>query len=224
MKQYLLTILIIITLFIFSFSIFPIKESADTTSNVPDSSQIIINSSESLRDFLGKMYYISNQNENDIINNIKSTVCFKINKLSSYLAPIANLLDNKTEDEIMEIYGPEKQEEIMGSKVGPKPPLPIIGSNYDYYTLILLCTYIKMLKPYQDLNIWQQNVSDNAVLNISSICNNQDDESVQLVNCARNLLDDIRKILSYFQYQSDTSNVVAYGDGADTGTGNVPRE
>jgi len=81
-----------------------------------------------------------------------------------------------------------------------------------------------MLKPYQDLKIWQKNVSDNAVPNISSICNNQDDESVQLVNCARNLLDDIRKILSYFQYQSDTSNIVAYGDGADTGTGNVPRE
>jgi len=224
MKQNLL-IIILITLFAFFISSYPIKESVDTTSNIPDNSQIVINSSESLRDFLGKMYYISNKNENDLDNNIKSTVCFKINKLSSYLDPISNLIDNKTEDEILQIYGPEKQEEVMGKKVGPKPPLPIIGSNYDYYMLILLCTYVKMLKPYKDLKIWEQNISDNATVpNITSVCNNQDSESVQLVNCARFILDDIRKILSYFQYQTDTSDNVAYGDGADTGTGSVPRE
>lgn len=224
MKQYLL-IIILITLLTFFISSYPIKESVDTTSNLPDNSQIVINSSESLRDFLGKMYYISNQNENDLNNNIKSTVCFKINKLSSYLDPIANLLDNKTEDEILQIYGPEKKQEVMGTKVGPKPPLPIIGSNSDYYTLILLCTYVKMLKPYKKLKIWEQNISDNATVpNISSFCNNQDNESIQLVNCARFILDDIRKILSYFQYQIDTSEIIAYGDGVDTGTGSVPRE
>ena len=38
----------------------------------------------------------------------------------------------------------------------------------------------------------------------------------------KKMLEDIKNILTYFQYQSDNSNVVVSGDGPDTGTGAVP--
>jgi hypothetical protein len=79
-----------------------------------------------------------------------------------------------------------------------------------------------MLKPYNDLNIWVQNDNNNPP-SITSHCNYNDTDSVQFVKCATKMLDKIRTCLSYFQYQTDTSNVVAAGDGTDTGTGNVPK-
>jgi hypothetical protein len=220
MKQYLFIILLIITITVFFISCNKIKESID--SSLPDNNQIVIDKSESLRDFLGKMRYICNLNENSIHENIKPNVCYKIFKLYTYFESVKDFLDNKTEDEIMAAYGPEEQQEIAGQKVGQAPPMPIIGSNYDYYTLILLSTYMKMLKPYNDLKIWVQNDNKDPP-NITSHCNYNDNDSIQFRNCARNMLTDITRILTYFQYQSDTTNVIAYGDGADTGTGAVPK-
>jgi hypothetical protein len=97
MKTYLFIILLIITLAVFFISCNKIKESVD--SSLPDSNQVVIDKSESLRDFLGKMRYICNLDENSMYNNIKPSVCYKINKLYSYFDPIKNFLDNKTEEE-----------------------------------------------------------------------------------------------------------------------------
>jgi hypothetical protein len=225
MKQYLFIILLLIIFVVFFISFNTIKESnLGNISQLPDTDQIVIDSSESLRDFLGKMRYIANLDEHSIYNNIKPSVCYKINKLYTFFDSVKNFLDNKTEEEIMAAYGPKEQHEIAGQKVGLEPPMPIIGSNYDYYTLILLSTYMKMLKPYNDLNIWSQNDNNNPP-SITSSCNynDNDNDSIQFINCARNMLNDIKNILTYFQYQSDNTNVIAYGDGADTGTGAVPK-
>jgi len=221
MKQYLFIIILIITITVFYISCNTIKESID--SQLEDSYQVVIDKSETLRDFLGKIRYICNLNENGLINgSIKPNICYKIFKLSRYFEPIKNFLDNKGEEEIMTAYGPEEQPELAGQKVGQPPPMPIIGSNYDYYTLILLSTYMKMLKPYNDLGIWIQNDNKDPP-SITSSCNYNDNNSIQFRNCARNMLTDITRILTYFQYQSDTSNTISYGDGADTGTGDVPK-
>jgi hypothetical protein len=223
MKQYLFIILLVITIAVFYISYDTVKESiSGNVSQLPDTNQIIIDRSESLRDFLGKMRYIANLDENSIYENIKPSVCYKINKLYTFFDSVKEFLDNKTEEEIMKAYGPEEQQEIVGQKVGPAPPMPIIGSNYDYYNLILLSTYMKMLKPYHDLNIWSQN-DNNSPPSITSSCSYNDNDSIQFINCARNMLNDIKNILTYFQYQSDNTNIVAYGDGADTGTGAVPK-
>jgi hypothetical protein len=197
------------------------KESVD--SMIPDNNQIIIENSESLRDFLGKMRYICRLDQNTLYNNTKPTVCYKINKLYSYFDSVKNFLDNKTEEEIMKAYGPEEQGEIAGQKVGPKPPTPIISSNYDYYTLILLSTYMKMLKPYNDLNIWSESNNSEGKRVVKSLCDDNDNTSIQIVNCATNMLTDITNIIDYFQYQINTTDTIAYGDGADTGTGDVPK-
>jgi hypothetical protein len=80
---------------------------------------------------------------------------------------------------------------------------------------------MKMLKPYNDLGIWVQNDNKDPP-SITSHCNYNDHNSIQFRNCARNMLTDITRILTYFQYQTDTTNAISYGDGADTGTGAVP--
>jgi hypothetical protein len=222
MKQYIIIIIIItICVFVFSTSYRSTIEGA-TTSSIPDSSQIVINNSESLRDFLGSMRYICNLDENTIKDNIKPSVCYKINKLYGYFYPVKDFLDNKTEDEIMAAYGPQEQPEIAGQKVGTPQAIPIINSNHDYNVLILLVSYIKMLQPYNDLDIWVQNDNNNPP-SITSHCNYNDNDSVQFVKCAKEMLDKIKICLSYFQYQTDISNIVAYGDGSDTGTGDVPK-
>lgn len=218
MKQYLFIIVVIITITVFIISYN--KTIEPNNSQLPDSNQVVIDTSESLRDFLGKMRYICNLNENSIYENIKPNVCYKIYKLYSYFHPIKGFLDNKTEEEIMETYGPEEQQEIAGQKVGEPKPTPIIGSNYDYYTVILLSTYMKLLQPYNDY-MWNQTDNSNPP-NITSICNHNDNDSIQFRQCASNMLTDIKYILTYFQYQTDTTNAVSYGDGADNGTGAVP--
>lgn len=224
MKYYLFIILLIILIITITGFNIPynntIKESLN--SQLDDNNQVVIDSSESLRDFLGKMRYICNQNENGLQGNIKPNVCYKIYKLYTNFDPIKNFLDEKSEEEIMSAYGPEEQQELAGQKVGQPNPMPIIGSNYDYYTLILLSTYIKMLKPYNDLNIWVQNDNNNPP-SITSHCNYNDNNSIQFRNCARNMLTDITRILTYFQYQTDTTNAISYGDGTDTGTGAVAK-
>jgi hypothetical protein len=221
MKTYLFIILLIITLAVFLISYNTIQESID--SSLPDSNKVDIANSESLRDFLGKMLYICNLDENSMYNNIKPSVCYKINKLYSYFDPIKNFLDDKTEEEIMTAYGPEEQQELAGQKVGQPNPMPIIGSNYDYYSLILLSTYIKMLKPYSDLNIWSQNDNGNPP-SITSHCNYNDNESIQFKQCAKNMVTDIKTVLTYFQYQTDTTNALSYGDDASTVPGTVPKK
>ena len=222
MKQYVLIILLLITIAVFFVSFNKIIETVD--SQLQDSNQIVIDDSESLRDFLGKVRYICNLNENGMYENIKPNVCYKIFKLYTYFEPVKNFLDDKSEEEIMEAYGPHEQQEIAGKKVGEPYPTPIIGSNYDYYTLILLTTYMKMLKPYNDLGIWVQNDNNNPP-SITSYCNNNNDNNtIQFRNCARNILTDITRILTYFQYQTDTTNMVSYGDSSSTGTGAVPNK
>lgn len=220
MKQYII-IIIIICIFVFS-TYYQSTIEGVTTSSIPDSNKIIINNSESLRDFLGSMRYICDLDENTIKDNIRPTVCFKINKLYSYFYPVKDFLDNKTEDEIMDAYGPQEQPEIAGQKVGMPQAIPIINSNHDYNVLIILVSYIKMLQPYSDLKIWVQDDSNNPP-KITSNCGKTDNDSIEFRNCATEMLNKIRICLSYFQYQTDTSNVVAAGDGADTGTGDVPR-
>jgi hypothetical protein len=205
---------------VFYISCNTITESVD--SQLEDNYKVVIDKSETLRDFLGKVRYICNLNENGLINgNIKPNVCYKIFKLYTYFDPIKKFLDDKTEEDIMAAYGPEEQQELAGQNVGEPKPMPIIGSNYDYYTLILLSTYMKMLKPYNDLGIWVQNDNKDPP-SITSHCNYNDHNSIQFRNCARNMLTDITRILTYFQYQTDTTNAISYGDGADTGTGAVP--
>jgi hypothetical protein len=219
MKQYLFIIIVItITVFFISCN----KTIEPNNSQLPDNNQIVIDKSESLRDLLGKIRDVCNLNENSIHENIKPNVCYKIFKLYSYFDQIKGFLDNKSEEEIMAAYGPEEQQEIAGQKVGIPNPMPIIGSNHDNCNLILLSTYIKMLKPYNDLGIWVQNDNGNPP-NITSICNHNDNNSIQFRQCASNMLTDITDILTHFQYQTDTTNAVSYGDGADTGTGAVPR-
>ena len=82
-----------------------------------------------------------------------------------------------------------------------------------------------MLKPYNDLGIWVQNDNNNPP-SITSYCNNNnnDNNTIQFRNCARNILTDITRILTYFQYQTDTTNMVSYGDSSSTGTGAVPNK
>jgi hypothetical protein len=219
MKQYI--IIIIICIFVFS-TYYQSTIEGVTTSSIPDNNKIIMNNSESLRDFLGSMRYICDLDENTIIDNIRPTVCYKINKLYSYFYPVKDFLDNKTEDEIMDAYGPQEQPEIAGQKVGTPQPIPIINSNHDYNVLIILVSYIKMLQPYSDLKIWVQDDSNNPP-KITSNCGKTDIDSIEFRNCATEMLNKIRICLSYFQYQTDTSNIVAAGDGADTGTGDVPK-
>jgi len=224
MKQYLFIILLIITITVFFISYNTVIESLSSTSSiVPDQNIVNIDNSESLRDLLGKVRYIVNLDENRMYNNIKPNTCYKISTLCSYFDSIKDFLDI-SEEEIMAAYGPEEQEETFGQPSGPKPPIPIIGSNYDYYNLILLSTYMKMLKPYNDLGIWVQNDNKDNPSTISSSCNLNDNTNIQFVKCAKNILTDIKLILSYFQYQTDTTNIIYYGDGADTGTGDVPKE
>lgn len=222
MKQYLFIIIIVI-ISVITLNIYynSIKESLN--SMIPDNNQITIENSESLRDFLGKMRYICRLDKNSLYDNTKPTVCYKINKLYSYFDSVKHFLDNKTEEEIMTAYGPEEQGEIAGQKVGSKPPTPIVGCNYDYYTLILLSTYMKMLKPYNDLNIWSESNNAEGKRVVQSLCDYNDNTSRQIVNCATKMLTDITNIIDYFQYQINTTDAVAYGDGADTGTGDVPK-
>ena len=78
-----------------------------------------------------------------------------------------------------------------------------------------------MLKPYNDLRIWVQNDNKDPP-SITSHCNYNDNNSIQFKKCAQNMLTDITRILTYFQYQTDTTNAISYGDGADTGTSAVP--
>jgi hypothetical protein len=222
MKQYIFIIVIItICVFVFGTSYRSIIEGV--TSTLPDNNQIVINDSESLRDFLGRMFYICNLDENTIKDNIKPTICYKINRLYSIFYPVKDFLDNKTEDEIMGAYGPEEETEIAGQKVSAIPKIiPIINSNHDFNVLIILVSYIKMLKPYSDLDIWVQNDSNNPP-SITSSCTKTDNDSIQFVKCATEMLNRIRICLSHFQYQTDISKVIAAGDGADTGTGDVPK-
>ena len=201
MKQYIFIVIIItVCIFVFGTSYRSIIEGV--TSTLPDNNQIVINNSESLRDFLGKMLYICNLDENTIKDNIKPTVCYKINRLYSNFYPVKDFLDNKTEDEIMNAYGPEEETEIAGEKVTVMPKIiPIINSNHDYNVLIILVSYIKMLEPYSNLKIWVQNDSNNPP-SISTHCNNTDNDSIQFVRCAREMLNRIRICLSHFQYSS----------------------
>jgi len=79
-----------------------------------------------------------------------------------------------------------------------------------------------MLKPYYDMNIWSKTDNGNPP-KITSICSyNNDTNLSQVVICATKMLEDIKNILTYFQYQSDNTNVIVSGDGPDTGTGAVP--
>lgn len=221
MKQYIIVIIVILCIFVFSKYYRSTIEGA-TTSIIPDNNKIIINNSESLREFLEAMRYICDLDENTIIDNIKPTVCYKINRLYSYFYPVKDFLENKTEDEIMAAYGPQEQPEIAGQKVGLPQAIPIINSNHDWNTLIILVSYIKMLEPYSNLKIWVQNDNNNPP-SITSHCNYNDNDSIQFVKCAREMLNKIRICLSHFQYQIDISNIIAAGDGADTGTGDVPK-
>ena len=80
-----------------------------------------------------------------------------------------------------------------------------------------------MLKPYNELNIWSESNNAEGKRVVQSLCDNNDDTSRQIVNCATKILTDITNIIDYFQYQINTTDAVAYGDGADTGTGDVPK-
>lgn len=216
-------ILVILILCSICISCFTIREGGDT-SMLPDNSVIVIDTSESLRKHLRLMHYIATRNENevDINDKTKVTLCYKINKLYSYLDPIKYLIDNKTEEELMEAYGAKKQPQIMGQPVGQPPPQPIIGCNYDYYTFIMLGVYMKMLKPYVDLKIWEQTINKKNNTVVISKCTETNPQTVQMLACARSVLRDLIAILEYFQYQTDTSHLIRYGDD-DTGTGNVPK-
>lgn len=222
MKQYIFFIILIITMYVFYISSCnPIKETI--TSSIPDNNMFVINSSESLRDFLTKMYYICILDENTVeqSSNVIPTVCYKINRLYFYFDSIKDMLDNKTEMEIMEVYGPKQQAVIAGQPVGEKPPNPIIASNQDYYTLIILFTYVKTLQPYNELHIWSKNAEGTPT--VTSHCNYNDNDSVEFVKCAKMMVKDITTLLKYFQYQVDTSDIISYGDTLDTGTGAVPK-
>lgn len=221
MKQYIILIIIIIIIITFNYytSYNSIFEGA--TSTMVDSNQIIIDNSESLRDFLGKLRSICYLDENSLYNSIKPNVCYKINKLYNYFYQVKDFLKNKSEEQIFEAYGPQEQTEIAGKKVGPKPDIPIISSNYDYNMLILLVSYIRMLKPYSELEIWYQNDNGNPP-SITSHCSYNDKDSIEFVKCAKEMLTNITLCLDYFQYQTDDSNIQNYGDGLDTGTGAVP--
>jgi len=213
MKQYIFIIILIITIIVFYISLNPIKESIVST--IPDNDVIIVDSSESLRDLLAKMYYNCMLDSNTPTKDgDMPTVCYKINRLFGYFEKIKDLFDDKTEEEIMNVYGYIPGKQLAGQDVGQKPPFPIIGSNEDYVNLIKLFTYGKMLKPYNDLKIWSKN--DNVV---TSHCSYNDSESNALVKCADNMLIDIAKLLKYFQYQVDKSEITYDGDSRSTGTG-----
>lgn len=213
MKQYIFIIILIITIIVFYISLNPIKESIVST--IPDNDVIIVDSSESLRDLLAKMYYTSVLDSNTPTKDgDMPTVCYKINRLSFYFDAIKDIFDDKTQEEIMNVYGYKTGKQLVGQDVGEKPPFPIIGSNEDYVNLIKLFTYGKMLKPYNDLNIWSKN--DNVV---TSHCSYNDTDSEAFVKCAKNMLIDITKLLKYFQYQVDKSELIYYGDNKGTGTG-----
>lgn len=213
MKQYIFIIILIITIVVFYISFNPIKESIVST--IPDNDVIIVDSSESLRDLLAKMYYNCMLDSNTPTKDgDMPTVCYKINRLFGYFEKIKDLFDDKTEEEIMNVYGYKSVKQLAGQDVGEKPPFPIIGSNEDYVNLIKLFTYGKMLKPYNDLKIWTKN--DNAV---TSYCAYTDSESNAIVKCADNMLIDIAKLLKHFQYQVDKSEIKYDGDSRSTGTG-----
>ena len=213
MKQYIFIIILIITIIVFYISLIPIKESIVST--IPDNDVIIVDSSESLRDLLAKMYYNCMLDSNTPTKDgDMPTVCYKINRLFGYFEKIKDLFDDKTEEEIMNVYGYKPRKTLAGQDVGEKPPFPIIGSNEDYVNLIKLFTYGKMLKPYNDLKIWSKN--DNVV---TSHCSYNDSESNAFVKCADNMLIDIAKLLKYFQYQVDKTEIRYDGDSKSTGTG-----
>jgi hypothetical protein len=213
MKQYIFIIILIITIIVFYISLIPIKESIVST--IPDNDVIIVDSSESLRDLLAKMYYNCMLDSNTPTKDgDMPTVCYKINRLFGYFEKIKDLFDDKTEEEIMNVYGYKPIKTLAGQDVGEKPPFPIIGSNEDYVNLIKLFTYGKMLKPYNDLKIWSKN--DNVV---TSHCSYNDSESNAFVKCADNMLIDIAKLLKYFQYQVDKTEIRYDGDSKSTGTG-----
>jgi hypothetical protein len=214
MKQYIFIIILIITIFVFYISLIPIKESMED-STIPDNYGIKMDTSKSLRDLFAKLYYISMLDSNTQMDNGDNpTVCYKINKLSFYFDAINAFFDDKTEEEIMNVYGYIPAKQLAGQDVGEKPPVPIISSNGDYVNLIKLFTYSKMLKPYNDLKIWSK--SDNLV---TSHCKYTDSESNALVKCADNMLKDISELLKYFQNQVDTSGITYDGDSRSTGTG-----
>lgn len=213
MKQCIFIIMLTITMIVFYMSLNPIKESIVST--IPDNDVIIVDSSESLRDLLAKMYYNCMLDGNTPTKDgDMPTVCYKINRLSFYFDAIKDIFDDKTEEEIMNVYGYKTGKQLVGQDVGEKPPFPIIGSNEDYVNLIKLFTYGKMLKPYNDLNIWRKN--DNVV---TSHCSYNDAESDAFVKCAKNMLIDMTKLLKHFQYQVDKSELTHYGDNKGTGTG-----
>ena len=224
MKRHIfIIILAIITITTFYISYSTIKESIDESS-IPDNNVIVIDSNKTLRDFLGKMRFICNLDENSIYNNIKPSICYKINRLQFYFSQVKDFLDNKTEEEIMSTYGyVDDRMEIptTGEKAGMPPPIPIIGSNADHNILIKLSVYMKILKPYSDRLIWQQNDSANPP-SVTSACSYNTPEYIALVKSAKKILENIKTLLNHFQYQIDNSKTIAYGDGADTGTGNLP--
>jgi len=193
-------------------------------SSLPDNSAVVINNNKSLRDFLGKMRFICTLDENSIYNNIKPNICYKINRLSYYFSQVKDFLDNKTEEEIMATYGYVDDRMDMpqtGQKVGIPPQIPIIGSNADYNALIKLTMYMKIIKSYSDRLVWQQNDNANPA-NVTSACSYNTPQYIALVKNARKLLNNIKALLDHFHYQIDTSNMIAYGDGPDTGTGSLP--
>ncbi len=221
MKTYIFILICIITFTVFYISCYPIKESVSETSIIPNNDNINITTSEGLRDYLKKLYFVASRNENEVddITKSKVDICFKINKMYSYLDPIKNLLD-KSEDEMYLTYGAKSQPQIMEQPVGQKPPQPIIGSNFDYYVLIFLATYSKLLEPYATLKIWEQNPEGDKV-RINTKCTSGKKEDKEVVKCAKIMMDDITNMLSYFQYQTDKSDMVALGDASDTGVGSV---
>jgi hypothetical protein len=214
MKQYIFIIILIITIIVFYISLIPIKESMEV-STIPDNYVIKMDTSESLRDLLAKLYLISTLNSNvQMDNGDLPTICYKINTLSSYFIRINAFFDNKTEEEIMNVYGYKHPKQLAGQDVGEKPPIPIISSNGDYANLIKIFTYGKMLKPYIDLKIWAK--GDNIV---TTPCKYTDSESEALAKCAESMLTDINELLQYFQNQIDTSGITYDGDSLSTGTG-----
>lgn len=208
------------TTFIFYMSLIPMKETLSTTE---DNNKIEINNSENLRDFFEKMLYICNLDSNGGVDKtlgFTPTVCYKINRLYLYLNQVKDLLDAKTEAQIMDDYGPKQQQELAGQPVGNKPPLAIIGSNEDYRILIKLLTYAKMLEPYNEMKIWSKN-EEGSGPSVTSHCNYTDIDSMEFVKCANKMLKDITKLLQYFHYQTE-SNPISYGDTSDTLGGAFP--
>jgi hypothetical protein len=180
-----------------------------------------ITTNEDMRCIINSIYLLTHESEYELNeDNVIKDICYKVHEVYKLIKPIADVLKEKSESEIWQIWGMEKTQYSGGVEV-TKPNTPILSSNKDYENFMKIFMYVDHFEILvEELSIWkevEENDENGRKKGITRMCKPVKTlEQKQRVAAARNLLNKLQKITQHFFNQYNNYKMVYYGDSKDT--------